>query len=134
MALLSMRCAHCATDTPDGFRFCAGCGRPLAGRGAQPREERKWISAVFCDVVGFTSRAERLDAEDVQAFLERFRGSVLADLRRFGGTPEARDGDAVLALFRSPRAHEDDPERAVRAALASLDALAELNAADPELD
>ncbi len=83
-----------------------------------PRRERKVVTVVFCDLVGFTARAESLDPEDVDAFLGPYHERVRAELERHGGTVEKFIGDAVMALFGAPMAHEDDPERAVRAALA----------------
>src|ERR671936_2696168 len=83
--------------------------------------ERKVVTVLFCDLVGFTSRAEQLDPEDVDAFLRRFHVRLRALLERHGGTVEKFAGDAVMALFGAPVAHEDDPERAVRAALAIRD-------------
>jgi class 3 adenylate cyclase len=73
---------------------------------------------LFCDLVGSTAQGERLDPEDLQALLSRYHGRVRSELERFGGTVEKFIGDAVVALFGAPVAHEDDPERAVRAALA----------------
>ena len=73
---------------------------------------------LFCDLVGSTARAERMDPEDVRALLSRYHERVRCELERFGGTVEKFIGDAVMALFGAPTAHEDDPERAVRAALA----------------
>ncbi len=81
------------------------------------RRERKVVTVVFCDLVGFTSRAESLDPEDVEAFLGPYHARVREELERHGGTVEKFIGDAVMALFGAPLAHEDDPERAVRAAL-----------------
>jgi len=89
--------------------------------GGTPRRERKVVTVVFCDLVGFTSRAESLDPEDVEAFLRPYHARVRAELERHGGTVEKFIGDAVMALFGAPTAHEDDPERAVRAALAIRD-------------
>jgi class 3 adenylate cyclase/tetratricopeptide (TPR) repeat protein len=85
------------------------------------REERKVVSVLFCDLVGFTSRSEDADPEDVAAVLRGYHGHVGSELERFGGTVEKFIGDAVMALFGAPLAHEDDPERAVRAALAIRD-------------
>ncbi|MGH2572708.1 MAG: ATP-binding protein [Actinomycetota bacterium] len=85
------------------------------------RRERKLVTVVFVDLVGFTSRAEALDPEDVEAFLKPYLDRVRAELERFGGTVEKFIGDAVMAVFGAPQAHEDDPERAVRAALAIRD-------------
>jgi class 3 adenylate cyclase/tetratricopeptide (TPR) repeat protein len=84
-------------------------------------EERKVVTVLFADLVGFTSRAEQMDPEDVQALLAPYYARLRAELERFGGTVEKFIGDAVMALFGAPAAHEDDPERAVRAALAIRD-------------
>ena len=86
--------------------------------GGTQRRERKVVTVVFCDLVGFTSRAESLDPEDVEAILRPYHERVRSELERHGGTVEKFIGDAVMALFGAPTAHEDDPERAVRAALA----------------
>ena len=86
--------------------------------GGAPRTERKVVTVVFCDLVGFTSRAESMDPEDVAALLGPYHQRVRAELERHGGTVEKFIGDAVMALFGAPTVHEDDPERAVRAALA----------------
>jgi class 3 adenylate cyclase len=92
------------------------CGTPLAE--PAPREERKVVTVLFADLVGFTSRAEQLDPEDVRALLSPYYAMLRTELERRGGTVEKFIGDAVMALFGAPTAHEDDPERAVRAALA----------------
>jgi class 3 adenylate cyclase len=84
-------------------------------------EERKVVTVLFADLVGFTSRAEQMDPEDVRAVLSPFYARLRAELERFGGTVEKFIGDAVMALFGAPVGHEDDPERAVRAALAIRD-------------
>ena len=82
------------------------------------RRERKVVSVLFCDLVGFTQQAEALDPEDVEALLAPYHERVRSELERHGGTVEKFIGDAVMALFGAPTAHEDDAERAVRAALA----------------
>jgi class 3 adenylate cyclase len=82
------------------------------------RRERKVVTVLFCDLVGFTAQAEAMDPEDVEALLRPYHDRVRAELERRGGTVEKFIGDAVMALFGAPTAHEDDPERAVRAALA----------------
>jgi class 3 adenylate cyclase/tetratricopeptide (TPR) repeat protein len=82
------------------------------------RRERKIVTVVFCDLVGFTAQAESMDPEDVEAILRPYHERVRHELERHGGTVEKFIGDAVMALFGAPTAHEDDPERAVRAALA----------------
>ena len=86
--------------------------------GGTARRERKVVTVVFCDLVGFTTQAESMDPEDVEAILRPYHERVRAELERHGGTVEKFIGDAVMALFGAPTAHEDDPERAVRAALA----------------
>jgi class 3 adenylate cyclase/predicted ATPase len=92
------------------------------------------ITVLFADLAGFTTRAERLDPEDVRAILTLYYGRLRTEIQAFGGTVEKFIGDAVMAVFGAPIAHGDDPERAVRAALAIRDAIAEMNDADPELD
>ena len=91
------------------------------------RRERKVVTVVFCDLVGFTSRAEELDPEDVEALLGPYHERLRAELERHGGSVEKFIGDAVMALFGAPTAHEDDPERAVRACLAIRDWAVEEN-------
>jgi class 3 adenylate cyclase/tetratricopeptide (TPR) repeat protein len=113
-------CPTCGRENPDDARFCSNCGTPLAGA-PPPREERKVVTVVFCDLVGSTARAERMDPEDVRAFLSGFHDRVRTELERHGGTVEKFIGDAVVALFGAPAVHEDDPGRAVRAALAVRD-------------
>ena len=85
------------------------------------RSERKIVSVLFADLVGFTSRAEVLDPEDVEAILAPYHARLRDELERRGGTVEKFIGDAVMALFGAPVTHEDDAERAVRAALAIRD-------------
>jgi class 3 adenylate cyclase/tetratricopeptide (TPR) repeat protein len=85
------------------------------------QRERKVVTVLFADLVGFTSRAESLDPEDVEAILRPYHDRLRSELERHGGTVEKFIGDAVMALFGAPAAHEDDPERAVRAALAIRD-------------
>ncbi len=87
----------------------------------EARRERKVVTVLFADLVGFTSRAEQLDPEDVDAELSRYHAHVRGELERYGGTVEKFIGDAAMAIFGAPVAHEDDPERAVRGALAVRD-------------
>jgi class 3 adenylate cyclase/tetratricopeptide (TPR) repeat protein len=122
-------CPSCGHLNPADARFCTQCAASLAGV-VRLREERKVVTVLFADLVGFTARAERLDPEDVRALLTAYHDCVRAELERHGGTVENLVGDGVMALFGAPVAHEDDPERAVRAALAIRDALAEINRAD----
>jgi class 3 adenylate cyclase len=125
-------CASCGQENPDGFRFCGRCAAPLTP--ASAREERKVVSVLFADLVGFTSRAERLDPEDVRATLTPYFARVREVIEVYGGTVEKFIGDAVMALFGAPVAHEDDPERAVRAALAVRDAVRDLNESEATLE
>ena len=92
------------------------------------------VSVIFVDLVGFTSRAERLDPEDVRAMLTPYYTSLREQIESFGGTVEKFIGDAVMGVFGAPVAHGDDPERAVRAALRILDEVKGMNAADPGRD
>ena len=128
-----IQCANCGQENPDPARFCLACGRELAAAGA-PREERRVVSVVFVDVVGFTERSERLDPEDVRAFLAPYHELVRSELESFGGVVEKFIGDAIVAVFGAPTAYGDDPERAVRAALAVRDAVAELDERSVRLD
>jgi class 3 adenylate cyclase len=117
---MTIVCAACGHENADDARFCSGCGAALAP--AEPaREERKVVTVLFADLVGFTARAERLDPEEVRALQAPYWRHVRSELERYGGTVEKFIGDAVMALFGAPTAHEDDPERAVRAALAIRD-------------
>src|SRR5512133_4071068 len=110
-------CPNCGQENPDIARFCLACATPIAPA-PTVREERKIVTILFADLVGFTSRAERLDPEAVRGFLAPYHARLRVELERFGGTVEKFIGDAVMAIFGAPVAREDDPERAVRAALA----------------
>jgi class 3 adenylate cyclase/tetratricopeptide (TPR) repeat protein len=134
-AELAASCPSCGATNPAASSFCSACGAPLTtARLAEPAAERRVVTVLFADLVGFTSRAERLDPEDVRSILSPYYGRLRQELEEFGGTVEKFIGDAVVAVFGAPVAHGDDPERGVRAALAVRDAIAELNAEDPELD
>src|SRR5919204_4620142 len=101
----------------DSAKFCSECGARLAETPPARLEERKVITVLFADLVGFTSRSEAMDVEDVRGTLQPYHQLLRRELERYGGTVEKFIGDAVMALFGAPIAHEDDPERAVRAAL-----------------
>ena len=105
-------CGSCGQENPEGFQFCGRCGASLVVTPA--REERKVVTVLFADLVGFTGRAERLDPEDVRSMLSPYYARLRTEIERHGGTVEKFIGDAVMALFGAPVAHEDDPERAVR--------------------
>jgi len=127
-------CPSCGQTNPADARFCNACAAALAPHAHGLEEERKVVTVLFADLVGFTARAERLDPEDVRAILSPYFARVRTEIEACGGTVEKFIGDAVMAVFGAPISHGDDPERAVRAAVAIRSAVEELNAADPELD
>jgi len=130
-----MQCRRCGSEVPVGFRFCGACGTALElDTEVSGDEERKIVSALFCDIAGFTHWSERRDPEDVRRLLSAYYQAVRRQLVRFGGTVDKFIGDAVFGLFGAPRAHEDDPERAVRAALAVLEAIADVRERNAEPD
>ena len=98
------------------------------------KEERKVVSILCVDLVGFVARSDQADPEDIRTTLRPYYTCVRRELVRWGGTVEKFIGDAVMAAFGAPVAHEDDAERAVRAALRIVQAVQELNAADPGLE
>ena len=113
-------CSRCGQENPPSAKFCNACGAALAEPG-RTSEERRVVSVVFVDLVGFTARSETLDPEDVRAFLTPYYERVRAELERFGGRVEKFIGDAVMGVFGAPVAYGDDHERAVRAALSVRD-------------
>jgi class 3 adenylate cyclase len=113
-------CPNCGQENPEIARFCLGYATALV-MAPPTREERKIVTVLFADLVGFTARAERLDPEAVRAYIAPYHSRLRVELERFGGTVEKFIGDAVMGLFGAPVAREDDPERAVRAALAIRD-------------
>ena len=115
-----LTCARCGQENPDVAKFCNACGAALAHAGGRG-EERRVVSVLFVDLVGFTSRAESLDPEDVRAFLRPYYERVRTELESFGGRVEKFVGDAVMGVFGAPVAFGDDAERAVRAAFAVRD-------------
>jgi class 3 adenylate cyclase len=127
-------CPSCGQENPPIAKFCLACAEPLPAQSHGLQEERKVVTVLFADLVGFTARAEKLDPEDVRAILSPYFARVRGDIERFGGTVEKFIGDAVMAVFGAPVAHGDDPERAVRAALAMCASVDELNRNDPDLE
>jgi class 3 adenylate cyclase/tetratricopeptide (TPR) repeat protein len=125
-------CPSCGEENPERARFCLACGTELVAA-APIGEERKVVSVLFVDLVGFTDRSDRADPEDVRATLRPYHERVKADIERFGGTVEKFIGDAVMAVFGAPVAHEDDAERAVRSALRILETIEELRTEGLEL-
>src|SRR5262245_13998537 len=114
-------CAECGQDNPGGARFCNACGAELAERGP-PREVRKAVTVLFCDVTGSTALGETLDPEPLRALLSRYFEEMKGIVERHGGTVEKFIGDAVMAVFGVPVVHEDDALRALRAAVEMRDA------------
>ena len=116
-------CAACGEENPERARFCLDCAAPLTSESTARVEERKVVTVLFCDLVGFTARAEQADPEDVApAARQPYQSLLRREIERFGGTVEKFIGDAVMAVFGAPVAHEDDAERRVRAALRILGA------------
>src|SRR5436190_15641552 len=116
-------CPSCGQENPENARFCLACGEQLDAPRPAVQDERRIVSVVFVDLVGFTSRAEQLDPEDVRAILTPYHELVRKELESFGGTVEKFIGDAIMAVFGAPTAFGDDAERAVRGALAVRDSL-----------
>src|SRR3712207_5449509 len=120
----AMTCPRCQAVNPEAAKFCFNCGAPLqAPRRAEG--ERKVVTVLFADVVGSTALGERLDPEQLTDIINGAFALLNAAVARYGGTVARLMGDAVLALFGAPVAHEDDAERAVRAGLEIREAAAE---------
>lgn len=113
-------CPSCHADVPAGARFCADCGQDLRLRG----DERRIVTVVFADLVGYTALSETRDPEQVKNLIDDCFERLVADIDAFGGRVDKIIGDAIVALFGAPTAHEDDAERAVRAALRMQETLA----------
>ena len=117
-------CPSCGTDNPEGFRFCGRCRSPLIETAP---ERRKTVTVLFCDVSGSTALGERLETEAVREVMLRYFDEMRVAIERHSGTVEKFIGDAVMAVFGVPVAHEDDALRAVRAAEEMLGRLEALN-------
>ena len=124
-----VRCSVCSTTNPDDSKFCNRCGSRLAAATSTSiTEERKVITALFCDLVGFTATSEGADPEDVDRMLSRYFVAARSQIELHGGVVEKFIGDAVVGVFGVPAARGDDPERAVRAALRIVDDARDLQA------
>ena len=129
---LTRRCVTCGTALPDDARFCPSCGTAVDAAPApddnleRAGEERKIVSVLFADLVGFTESSDGEDPEDVRRRLAPYHTALRDEVERYGGRIEKLMGDGVLAVFGAPVVHEDDPERAVRAALRIQEAVESL--------
>ena len=128
-----VKCPGCGEENPPKFRLCGYCGTPLAPQSpaapALPAHEvRKTVTIVFSDLKGSTELTERLDPEAMREVTDRYFNAMAAEITRHGGKIEKYIGDAIMAVFGLPRAHEDDALRAVRAAAGMQVALRTVNA------
>ncbi|MGH9245197.1 MAG: adenylate/guanylate cyclase domain-containing protein, partial [Acidimicrobiales bacterium] len=121
-------CSSCGALNDPSARFCSSCGAPLtAAATPAAREQRKTVTAVFTDLVGSTELASRLDPEALRALMSRYYQAMRAPVERHGARVDEFIGDAVVAFFGVPVAHEDDALRAVRAAAGMRAAIEPLN-------
>ena len=129
--MLAETCPVCGAEVIAGFRFCGACGHELRVRvepgkqevAAGPTTERRRVTVVFADLVGFSTLAEHLDPEHLNALVTETLRDLTAEVERRGGSVENFAGDALVAIFGAPQAHEDDPDRAVATAVAIRDAI-----------
>src|SRR5919198_2207538 len=118
-------CPSCGHEYGAGARFCESCGARLDVE--EPREVRKVVTVLFCDVTGSTALGEQLDSESLRRVMERYFAVARDVVESHGGAVEKFIGDAVMAVFGVPTMHEDDALRAVRAAIEMRARLAALN-------
>nr|MBA2625555.1 adenylate/guanylate cyclase domain-containing protein [Acidimicrobiia bacterium] len=107
---------------PEGARFCPTCGHPLQA----PADERRVVTVLFGDLVGYTALSETRDPEQVKNLVDLCFARLASDITSYGGRVDKVVGDALVAIFGAPQAHEDDAERAVRAALQMLRTIEQL--------
>jgi class 3 adenylate cyclase len=113
-------CPSCGAENPSGFSFCGACGSALAPSApvaAGLEGERRWVTVLFADLAGFTQLSEATDPEEVRLMVDRYTSRMGEIVDRYGGWIDKVIGDALMAVFGAPTAHEDDAERAVRAGL-----------------
>ncbi|MBI4518713.1 MAG: AAA family ATPase [Deltaproteobacteria bacterium] len=128
------QCPACGCGNAPAARFCNQCGAALKGGAASPpaaEAERKQVTVLFSDLTGYTALSEKLDPEETREIMGRIFGRAAEIVGRYGGHIEKFIGDAIMAIFGVPAAHEDDPERAVRAALELHEAVEALS---PEVE
>jgi len=138
-AALSLACVKCGFINDPGDEFCGGCGQRVSAATAQPVQrkdgprdaERRQLTVMFCDLVGSTALAGRLDPEELREHVRAYQGVSAEVIARFEGHIAQYLGDGLLVYFGYPLAHEDDAQRAVSAGLAVVDAIATLNARQP---
>src|SRR5436190_24039091 len=141
---LELVCPSCGTPAPPEAKFCMSCGTALSGEAPATApapvrtepirapadelpEERRQVTVLFADLSGYTAIAERMDPEAVKSFVDRALRRLGQEVDRYGGSVDKYIGDNVMAVFGAPVAHEDDAERAVRAALGMQEAMGEIN-------
>jgi len=126
-----MACAACGFEASPEFAFCPKCGRRLGmpSDAAETQADRRPVTVLFADLSGFTALSEQLDPEDVRSLQTDLYNEMSATIQHFDGFVEKYVGDAVMAVFGAPVAHDEDPERAVRAALAMQERVAALSVA-----
>ena len=127
-----MSCPRCQAATPPGGRFCAQCGAPLPADEAATRTTRRQMTVLFCDLVGSTDLAQRIDPDDLLVALQRYHDAVRVISARFGGFVARIVGDGVDVYFGYPVANEDDAARALHAALAMVVEVPRIEAAPGE--
>ncbi|MGH2590926.1 MAG: adenylate/guanylate cyclase domain-containing protein, partial [Actinomycetota bacterium] len=149
-ASLALACPKCGSPNEVDERFCGQCGARLDGASganvaeaeaaaveapvpSPPEEERRLVTVLFADLAGFTSMSEGMDPEAVKALAGHCADLMSAEVRRFGGTVSSVMGDAIMAMFGAPVSHEDDPERAVRAAVAMREVISAVEGAPKKL-
>src|SRR5437667_7049053 len=126
---LAVVCPACSAPNPPEDKFCGECGSPLGAAvtaAPAPAAERRLVSVLFADLVGFTSLSESRDPEEVRELLTRYFDTCRRLIALYGGSVEKFIGDAVMAVWGTPTAQEDDAERAVRAGLDLVSAVADL--------
>ncbi|HEX7611007.1 MAG TPA: adenylate/guanylate cyclase domain-containing protein, partial [Solirubrobacteraceae bacterium] len=129
-AAITQACTACGAEAPERAHYCIKCGAALGGASAGPpvpNEERRTVTVLFADLVGYTSVSERLDHETVKTLTDRCLTRLAREVERYGGFVDQYIGDNVMAVFGAPVAHEDDAERAVRAGWGMQAAMGDLN-------
>ncbi|MFP5486838.1 MAG: adenylate/guanylate cyclase domain-containing protein, partial [Acidimicrobiia bacterium] len=132
-----MACHVCSEPVPPGARFCPSCGAPQSSDTERvldkaAGDERRVVTVLFADIVGFTTLAEHRDPEQVKRLIDSVFERLVEVVDEHGGSVDKVLGDAIVALFGAPVAHEDDAERAVRAGLAMQQVLADIRDEHPD--